>query len=168
MYRFIFICCLVLCCSGCINYPGSRDQTSFASYVGDSAAMYLTEIVVSVPIAEGTNKFMNLHVSFSAIINSEKHTPSVSLSDFNVIEILDRSKTTLSSEIVKEVTMRGEVKVTEIDELRKALENKAQRTFDSIFSEWKSSNLYKVDIVITSIFFTDGSVGFTKQTNTWF
>ena len=156
MYRAIAMLCLFIGLTGCMTLPPPQGQTSSASFVGDSGSVHVTEVVVSVPLDEKSDQFRNLHVPFSAIINARK----ISSADrYDVEAIIRRSRTRLSSRIVADVNARGVVTVKDLPELRKVLVADAQSAFDSVFSKWTRADVFTVDIVITSIFFTDGSVG---------
>lgn len=160
MHTFLTVLCLSLLLTGCITLPPPEGQTSSASYVGDSASVHVTEVVVSVPLDQKADEFRNLHVSLSALLNAEK----VSTADrYDVERIIRRSRTRLSADIAKDLTVRGPIKVADLAALRAALEAKAQAAFDSVFSKWTRADVFKVEIVVTSIFFTDGSVGRTEE-----
>lgn len=116
----------------------------------------MTEVVVSVPVGEGADEFQNLHVSFSALVNAQR----VSLSDrYEVEHIVRRSGTRLASDVVKEILGRGVVRARDLAALRGALAAKAQQAFDSVFAKWTRADSFSVEIVVTSIYLTDGSVG---------
>lgn len=156
MYKFLISFGLVLMIMGCASFPAPEGQTSKASYVGDTASVLLSEVVVSVPVSEESVPYRNLHVSCSAILNTEKVSM---VAQFQVENIIYRSKTKLSAEIVKELTKRGVINISDMEKLRSELVDKAQTIFDAVFSKWTYSDAFDVDIVITSMYFTDGSVG---------
>ena len=45
------------------------ENKSYASYVGDRETIRLGEVVVSVPILDIPQRYQNLHVEFSALVN---------------------------------------------------------------------------------------------------
>lgn len=148
--------CAALLLAGCISLPAPRGQTSMSYHVGDAGAVPVTEVVVSVPVGEGGDAYRNLHVSFSALVNAKR----ISLSDrYEAERIVRRSSTRLSSVIVKEIAGHGVVRVRDLPALRETLAGTAQQAFDSVFAKWKRADSFSVEIVVTSIYMTDGSVG---------
>jgi hypothetical protein len=129
-----------------------------ASYIGDSHSVSLDEVVVSVPVSDKSGQYQNLHVFFSAIINTDKQP----WQQYEVEDIIRRSETRLSSLIVEELSELGVVSIKDLSSIRRQLVSRAQETFDSVFSEWSRSDEFKVEFVITSLFLTDTSVGRTR------
>lgn len=141
---------------GCTTLSPPGGQTSKAGYVGDYDSADFVEIVVSVPTGIHENHYQNLHVSFSALINPREATVK---SSYKVSNIVQRFYVRLSSTIVEEILDYGRISVQDLAPLRDKLVNKAQSEFDQMFSKWSHSDEFDVEIVMTSIFLTDGNVG---------
>ena len=164
MQKFSLLLCLPLMLGGCISVPPPAGETYSASYVGDRDSVSIAEVVVSVPAENNPDQFRNLHVAFSALINAQKVSTG---NQYDVEGIIRRSRTRISSEMVGEISDKGVIGIKDLGSLRKILEQNAQSTFDSIFSKWSHADDFEVKIVITSIYFTDGSVGKTEQQFMW-
>ena len=146
----------VLFLTSCATLPPPPGQTSKAGYVGDYDATYLGEIVVAVPTGVQENHYLNLHLSFSALINPKEATIE---SRYNVRGIVQRFYPRMASEIVQVILNYGRISIQDLPPLRDKLVEKAQPDFDQIFSKWTNSDKFEVEIVLTAIFLTDGSVG---------
>jgi hypothetical protein len=149
---FIIICLLFLL--GCAILPSSETQTSKAGYVGDYDIASLGEIVVSVPTGMQEGQYENLHLRFAALINPKKPTIQ---SSYSVRDIVQRYSVRLSSIIVQDVLNYGRVSVMDLPALREGLVKKAQMEFEQMFAQWKNSDDFAVEIVLASIFFTEGN-----------
>jgi hypothetical protein len=123
--------------------------------VGDYDSADLGEIVVSVPTGVQENHHQNLHLSFSALINPREAAIKSSYKAGNIVK---RFYVRLSAIIVEEILNYGRISVQDLAPLRDKLVNKAQSEFDRMFSKWSHSDKFDVEIVMTSIFLTDGSV----------
>jgi hypothetical protein len=163
MYRTMAFVSVVLFFTGCTSMSIPNGETSYASYVGDRYSLSLDEVVVSVPTADESKQYQNLHVFFAAIINSKKQ----SCNQYEADSIIRRSSTRIYSVTVNELLELGEVSVKNLPSIRQILVQKAQQTFDSSFSKWTRSEEFKVEIVIVSIFFTDGTVGKATRDRFW-
>lgn len=158
-FVFVVVCFLLAGCNG-LSGPDYKD----ASYIGDSHSVSLDEVVVSVQVSDKPEQYQNLHVFFSAIINTDKQL----WYQYEVEDIVRRSETRLSSLIVKEISNLGVVSMKDLSSIRRQLVSKAQQTFDSAFSKWSRSDEFKVEFVIISLFLTDASVGKTRVEKTRF
>ena len=168
LFPLLFLLCMTI---GCASTPSTQGKTSYASYVGDDASTKVAEILVAVPTGDGPDQYQNLHVVFEALINVKPgassdplyvslHKTSADLltTQTEVGGILYRSATRMSAEIVKEVGSHGVILPKDLPALRTVLAEKAQQSFDTVFSKWKYADTYEVEIVITSMYLTDGSV----------
>ncbi len=141
---------------GCATLPPPPGQTSKAGYIGDYDASHLGEIIVTVPSGDKKSELRNLHLSLSALINPKE--PSIS-SSYNVSSIVQRFNSRLSSIIVREILKYNKITANDLASLSDKVVKMAQNEFNKMFSEWTHSDKFDVEIVLTSIFFTDGSVG---------
>jgi len=129
-----------------------------ASYVGDRAAVNLSEIVVSVRAGEGNGTWHNLHIGLGAIINPQ----NVTLSDpYDVVRIVRRQQARISSRIVERLTSKGTISATAFPAVRAEVAELARGVFSDAYSKWSRAKDYGVEIVVTSFYLTDLSVGNT-------
>jgi len=148
----------------CATLPPPPGQTSKAGYIGDYDTSNLGEIMVSVPTGDKANQYNNLHLSFSALINPKEATIG---SSYNVSSIVQRYNSRLSAIIVKEILIYGNISVQDLLPLRDKLLEKAQEEFNQMFSKWTHADKFDVEIVLTSIFLTDGTVGRNNRAYSW-
>jgi len=155
--------CAVACflLTGCNGLSTPQGKISSASYVGDQRSLFLDEVVVSALVAGQTDRYNNLHIFFSAVINSERP----SLHQGEVADIVRRSSVRLSSAITEELCNSYSAGLAPMHTVRSRLLAKAQQTFDSFFSRWEYAGEFKVEIVIVSIYLTDSSVGKATSSN---
>ncbi len=117
--------------------------------------MDLDEIVVSV-LADEQGGYRNLHVGVSAIINPRK----VSVyNPYDVRSLVKRLGPRLESKLVASILEFGRVGVGDLRLVRERLDGDAQSVIDDALSGWEHSDEYEIDVVIGSLYFTDGSVG---------
>jgi hypothetical protein len=155
--------CVVACFlfSGCAVVTTMEGKTSSASSIGDRHTVSLDEIVVSVPVPDKPDQYQNLHVFFSAIVDSEKS--DWDLDAYEVGRMVGRLSTRLSASTVEKLLEFGPVSVKDFSSIRKQLVSTAQQTFDSAFSKWTRAAEFKVEIVIVSLYLTDASVGKERE-----
>ena len=145
MRLLMIIVCLMLMAS-CATLPPPQNLTSKASYVGDYYTTQFPDIIVSVPtgVAVPTgneNKpHENLHLSFSALINPKEGSFS---SKYDVGDIVRRYHERLASNIVEEILSYGEIKVQDLQVLRKKILQKAQSEFDKYFQNGHTQMILK-------------------------
>ena len=155
---------VILALSGCATPPLPGNRTAYASYVGDAQSLDLATVIVAVPSDKQANGFRNLHIGFHALVNKQAESTA---SDGDVQMIVYRSATRLSAAILEGTLSSGPVEAKDLPALRKMLTEKAQKSFDSIFAKWTHSKAFKVEIVITSMYFTDGTVGANTSQRRW-
>lgn len=142
--------------------PSPQGGVSNAAYVGDRGAMNLDEIVVSVPVNGGSSQIRNLHIFLSAVINPVRPTTA---QEYDARAIVQRAHTRIASELVAAVAS-GKINSSKgLSDLRMQILNEAEMTFDPIYAKWAHSEDLRVDLVLTSLFFTDGSIGKSPQSN---
>ena len=139
----------------CVTLPAGEGTTSGAGYVGDRASLTFTEIVVSVPRAAEPG-FQNLHVDLGALINPKKASR---FSPYEVEDIVRRTEPRISAHLLDVILAAGPIADPELTRLRDRITLEAQAAFDSLFGTWKHAEEYEVRVVVTSLYFTDGSVG---------
>lgn len=147
------VCLLAI---GCMTLPTDETQPSAAGYVGDRAHTSLSEVVVTVPGPSSSSDYNNLHIGFSAIINAKQ----VSYFDlYDVERIVRRMEPRVASRVVELVLGTGSVSPAQLPTLRARIAADAQAEFVAAFSKWQHASEFEVELVITSLYFTNGSVG---------
>lgn len=153
--------------TGCIGLtlPTGDGPVTSAGYLGDRAALPLGEIIVSVPGTSDATAYRNLHVHLAAVINPV----SISTSDPDDVErVIVRTQTRLQARILESVLTSPPGGTSELGALRTRLAAEAQAQFDEVFTRWKFASAYRVELVVTSMFFTNGAVGRQEQRRWWF
>ena len=135
-----------------------------AYYVGDQYSLYFNEIVVAVPSADKPAERHNLHVSLAAIINPKKFSWS---DEHDAARIVRRCTVRLCAVVVDDILKHGPLSAKDLHMVATSATAKAQETFDRVFKLWKKADKYQVEIVITSFFLTDVSVGRAPPRGFW-
>jgi len=149
--------------AGCVTVPSDSNQISSASYVGDRGGVPLQEVVAAVSSKGDPKAFMNVHVTLAAIINPKQTT----LSDLqDVKSIIYRLSPRISSTVVT-VIQGAPVSAEDLGSLRDKITGAANRILSGEFSKWTSSSDYDVQIVVTSLYLTNGSVGRSVEGRQW-
>ncbi len=151
--RFVWIA-VFLALAGCGSVPGDPDQTSFAAYVGDRASLSLDEVVVGVQTQ--TAPYSNVHVELAALINLKDVSRSEA---YEVEHIVRRLEPRIASRVVQTVLEGKAVTPAGLPTLRERIVVEAQSSFDAAFSKWTHSAEWNVELTVTSLYLTDGSVG---------
>jgi hypothetical protein len=150
----LFVTASSLALLSCVTLPAGEGGSS-AAYVGDRASMALTEVVVSVP-SPAAPGYQNLHVVLGALVNPKK----VSLfSPFEVEQIIRRAEPRISAHLLGIILASGSLGAPDLPRLRDRIAIEAQAAFGTLFGTWKHADEYEVRVVVTSLYFTDGSVG---------
>lgn len=149
--------------AGCMT-PPPQGQVSSAAYVGDRSAVALDEIVVFLP-SQGENPgIRNLHLLFVAIINP---VTTSTADERDAHEIVRRAHARIAAELVAGIADGKMDAGKGLAGLRAQLQHKAQATFDPIYAKWAHANDLRVELVLTSLFITDGSVGRSRSNGFW-
>jgi hypothetical protein len=162
MSRILILAVLVRILSGCATVPSQEGRVSSAAYVGDRDSVQLDEIVVSVPKQGDDTSIRNLHVFFAAIINP---TRTSTAQVYEVGNIIQRVHTRIAAQLVDDVTS-GRIDTSKgLADIRSQLLTKATKIFAPVYSTWSHSEDLRVEIVVTSLFFTNGSVSKSASQN---
>jgi hypothetical protein len=172
MLKLLLLCPFLLFMLGCETVAQTDNRVSRASYIGDRDSYKFSNITVTVKNEK--NKMLNLNLTFSAIINSLKNSAanpkksSISYASSNdVRSIVRRLQTRIQSQIIQEVLSLNPAIIANQQMLHDRLLKKAQSIFDIEYNMWSKSSYFKVKIVITSLYFTDISVGKAPSLRRW-
>lgn len=145
MYRCILLIAFALA-AGCATTPDYLATS--AGYVVNRGTIQLQEIVVGVQI--GGDQFKPLHVHLAAIITTDEFP-----ADYDDIRtIIDHAQPSIAAAVVDEATLYP-VSGNVMTDLKRRISERVQNTFQPIFAKWKHAKDYKVEIVITSLYFSD-------------
>jgi hypothetical protein len=150
---------VLLSLSGC----ASTGRAPFLSTTeSDRAAIDLTEVVVTVRSDKGPQ---NLHVWFSILINP---TERINPHELNEVEgVLRRTEGRIAAQATADLASRASVPTGSVGKLREELVSAAQSTLDSALARWRFRQRVRFEVAITSIYFTDGSVGRVRAAERW-
>jgi hypothetical protein len=150
--------------AGCASTAGPGPAV-YASYAGDRATVYLDEIVAMMP--KGTpdaRDVRNAHICFGAIINPATPSPG---NESGVRGIVMRASARIAAAVVEDIEA-GNVPIEHRPgEARKRLVEKANQVFQAQYSQWIHAGDFRVELVVTSMFLTDGSVGKSSERRTF-
>lgn len=142
--------------AGCVSMPAPQGNVYSAAYVGDRDTVTLDEIAVSVPATDNATGIRNLHIFLSAIINP---TRTSTAEEYGADSIVRRAHPRIASELVADL-VAGKIDATKgLADLRMQLLSKAKSVFDPIYAKWTHSEDLQVELVLTSLFYTNGSAG---------
>ena len=157
MYKKIVIGLLIFYIfTGCATMVPLNNDIKSGKNVGDKTSTFLNEIIVSVPIEKNHNTYQNLHIIFAAIINPTERSLT---SPDTVSSIVKRSFPRISSQVIELILTKKVISINDLPNIRREITLEAQKVFDNVFSKWIYSNTYEVELVVTSFFLTNGSVG---------
>ena len=160
----LFVLIAALLMQGCTTLPAPEGATSSARYVGDRATTTLDEIVVSVPMEGVPGGYQNLHVTLSAIINP-KNVWGTKV--YEVRDIVRRLQPRVASNIVSLISQKGTISLASLPSLRDELAKATEGIVKTTISQWTRADEYEIEILVTSLFLTDASVGKPEQTRFW-
>lgn len=160
MSRILIFAAAVSIFSGCVTTPSPKGDVYSAQYVGDRAVVQLDEIIVSVPEQSDATSIRNLHVFLATVVNPTKASMA---NEYEAREIINRTHTRIAAQLVDDVTS-GKIDTSKgLADIRLQLLTNATKIFTPIYAKWTHSEDIQVEIVVTSLFFTDGSVGKSAQ-----
>jgi hypothetical protein len=150
---------LVLSLAACISGPRQRFQST---ELADRAAIDLAEIVVTVRTEQGPR---NLHVWYALLIQPlERLRPE----EIDELEgAVRRSEGRIAAQATEDLAARASVPTASLGKLRGELANAAQKTLDDTIARWRFRRSFRIEAAITSLYFTDGSVGRARAAERW-
>jgi hypothetical protein len=157
----VLISVLLAGCASAPQYSGGKIYN--ASYVGDRDSAAIQEVVAAVRCSGSERDFVNVHVVLEGIINPKEDAFS---DTGNVRSILHRLSPRISSAVVS-VIQRNPLVAENVSGLRVSIQEEANRVFAGEFSTWSSAGKYEVQLVVTSLYLTDGSVRRNVSERRW-
>jgi len=140
---------------GCETMPPATGPVYSAGAVGDRSTLNFSEVVVSIPV---NASYQNLHIDLAASVNQVKSNYKT---PYDAIDILRRSDARIAGHV-------GEVLGNSSSErvgpdrtmvLRKMAQTAAQAVVDDTMQKWQHGADYRVEIIVTDLYWTDPSVG---------
>jgi hypothetical protein len=141
---------------GCITTPAPEGQAYSAYAIGDRTRVALEEIIVSLPLKGATQPYQNLHVGLAATINPVKTTL---YAPYTVTDILQRLEPRISARVVEVLSDKKMSSLDDMPALRVQMAQEAQAVVDEAMRHWQHGAEYEVKILVTSLYWTDPSVG---------
>lgn len=154
---------IALLFAGCVTYPNNNDLAYGISSVGDRYESSLKEIIISIPNVN-ENSYQNLHIEITAMINPTQKTLTWTS---DVRDVFRRLEPRIADRIITVVYEHLDDFPSSINTLRLYIAREAQKVFDDVFSKWKHSDEWKVELLVTSLYFTDVSVPMQTRRPMW-
>ena len=158
------LCCLglafVALAAGCVTSPPAEGTAASAYAVGDRARVMFDEVVVSLPLRGANAPYQNLHVAPAAVVNVRRTTYS---STYQAQDILRRLEIRVAARLSEVLSSLGEQSLSETGALRRRILTEAQTVVDEALRQWEHGSDYRVEMVITSLYWADASVGRSQQ-----
>jgi hypothetical protein len=152
--------------SGCINAPTATQPTSYASTLGDRGNVGLDEIVVSLPLKGSNAPYQNLHVNLAVLLNPVRETSG---SPYEIEALVRRLDARLNARLVEVLSSAGEQSLDNTTALRNRIIAEAAPILDGALQNWKYAADYKVEIVVSALYWTDASIGRpAPRARSWF
>jgi hypothetical protein len=148
---------LLVSLAACAPNRGPMSATS-----KDRSAIDLSEVVVSVKSDQGPR---NLHVWFAILIIPTERFNEYELSDLSTV--VRRTEGQIAAQATAELASRSSLPLASLGKLREELARNAQATLDAALGRRRWRDRFRVEAVITSLYFTDGSVGRARSAERW-
>jgi hypothetical protein len=158
---FVLLSGILMVVSGCAVSQNGEKLAYSAYSVGDRTSVQLDEIVVSIQL-EG-DQYQNLHVELAAIVNPRNVEYDYSYGD--VERIVQRLQPRIAGRLVEVFASVSGHNIGNMKWFREKSCNETQAIVDSYLKQWKHGSEYQVEVIVVSIYWTDGSVGRTIQRN---
>jgi hypothetical protein len=150
---------------GCVTSPPAGPDAMGSAYaVGDRARVGFDEVVVSLPYRGASAPYQNLHVSVSAFVNPVRKTPS---SEWDVEGILRRSEGRMQAQLSQLLAAQGEQSPATDLKLRELIRATVQPIVDAALKRWEHGDDWRAEVMVSSLYWTDASVGRAAQGRSW-
>jgi hypothetical protein len=142
---------------GCVTSPPPEGgMTSMAYAVGDRANVTFDEVVVSLPLRGVSTPYQNLHVALRAFVNPIRTTHS---NPWDAQGIVQRCEGRMAARVSEALSSQREQSLSDTARLRELARQSAQAVVDEAMKKWESGADYRIEIAISSFYWTDASVG---------
>ena len=139
-------------------------MASAAYAVGDRARVGFDEVVVSIAFRGANPPYQNLHLSLSAFVNPLRKT---STAEWDVEGILRRCEGRIGARLSEVLPARGPQSLDDTPGLRKLARVEAQQIVDDAMKRWEHGGDWQVEVAVSSLYWTDASVGRAAQGKSW-
>jgi hypothetical protein len=138
-------------------------------YIGDRLTVSLQEIIASVAVEGAGQPYQNLHVELAAVINPLKTETNTSqtYSSVKVEDFIRRLGPKISSEVLKTLCEGRTLSPKTMGAIRSIILSRAQDVVSQALTDWRYAADYSVEILITTMYLTDPSVGKTGPLRGW-
>ncbi len=142
--------------AGCATTPDAPGFASSAAPVTDRASVAFDEVVAAVPVEGAGQVYQNLHVGLAAVITgsnaSSNHTSQVDW-------IARRLEPKVAAATLQVVMDGSTLSPHKLGPVRETVAARAQEVAKESLRQWALAADYEVEITVTSLYFTDSSVG---------
>lgn len=152
-----------LVAAGCTR-PVSEEGTSRASYVGDRSSVAFEEIVVTVPVGGTPVGYQNLHVQLGAVVNP-RELSFATIGDAR--GIVYRLEPRMAAAVVAFLCNRDVIAPSTLAALRQQIVTEAENVLRNALASWTHAEEFDIQILVTSLYFTQGAVGRTSRARAW-
>jgi hypothetical protein len=128
----------------------------------DRSAIDLAEVVVTVRSDQGPR---NLHVWFAILILPSERFNERELGE--VSAVVRRIEGRIAAQATEDLASRASLPLASLAKLRQELVRDAQATVDAALGRRRLRDRFRIEAVITSLYFTDGSVGRARAAERW-
>jgi hypothetical protein len=143
--------------------PGSPPVAYVFPRIGDQVAVELGEVVVSLPYRGSSAPYQNLHATIAVLVNPIDQAGSGgygSYSNDNEIEWqVDRLQDRMLADISEQLSGAGEQSAESTPSLRAQIIDHAQKILADQLNKSDDAKHYRVEVVLTSLYWTDASIG---------
>jgi hypothetical protein len=139
-------------------------MASAAYAVGDRARVGFDEVVVSLPFQGAGTQYQNLHLSLSAFVNPVRKTSSA---EWDVEGILRRCEGRIGARLSQVLAAQGPQSLGTTPRLGELARAEAQKIVDESLARWDHGSDWHVELAVSSLYWTDASVGRAAQGKSW-
>ena len=155
--RILCLCLSFVALTGCATSPPPAEDGLASAYsVGDRARAAFDEVVVSLRMRETDAPYQNLHVVVTAFVNPVRQTPG---SPDEARGIVQRAEPRIAAALSRSLGQQHDRSVADSEHLRELARTEAQAVADAAMKQWEYGADYHVEIAVTSLYWTDASVG---------
>jgi hypothetical protein len=156
---------LTMALCGCMSSPPAGPEGMASAYaVGDRGRVGFDEIVVSLPYRGASTPYQNLHISLTAFTNPLRKTAS---SEWDVEGILRRCQGRIEARLSQGLAAQGEQSPETDLKLREMAHREAQPIVEDALKRWEHGGDWRVEVAVSSLYWTDASVGRSAQGKSW-
>ncbi len=165
IYCFCPIMALGAVLLGCVTAPPPPQGGQVSAYsVGDRVKVSYDEVVVTAWRGDNTGKLMNLHVSIAAAANPIRPTRA---GPYDAQSIIQACENRVAAEVNQDKAGLQLPTIEAERAFRAAVLDDAKRVIESAMKQWEFGDDFKVEVMVTSYYWTDLTVGRVLSNRRW-